>query len=188
MNPEVRAWIGTVFRVALAGILAWAGIVKLVEPDGARLAILAYRVFPVAWADFLGWALPVGEVVLAVLLLVGLFTRWAALATALLMVGFIIGIASVWVRGYSIDCGCFGGGGDISEDGKTWRYTSELLRDLLFTGMAVWLVAWPRTKFALDGPGRDAYDGSLEDTDQLDEDTIDSDAGTLSGTEGTSTR
>ena len=24
----------------------------------------------------------------------------------------ILGIASVWIRGYNIDCGCFGGGGD----------------------------------------------------------------------------
>jgi hypothetical protein len=56
----------------------------------------------------------------------------------------------VWIRGYNIDCGCFGGGGDISGDGRNWRYTSEILRDLLFTGMGVWLVAWPRTRFALD--------------------------------------
>lgn len=170
MNPEVRAWIGTVLRVALAAILGYAGIVKLVEPDGARLAILAYRVFPVEWATFLGWALPIGEVVLAVLLLIGLFTRWAALLTALLMIGFIIGISSVWIRGYSIDCGCFGGGGDITGEGKTWRYTSEILRDLLFTAMALWLVRWPYTKLALDGGPGFTYDD--DDDDAADETSV----------------
>ncbi|MBI1377491.1 MAG: DoxX family membrane protein [Frankiales bacterium] len=166
VSPDVRAWIGTALRLVLAGILFWSGLAKLLESNDARReAILAYRVFPASWVDFLGWALPGVEVLLAVLLLVGLFTRWAALGTALLMLGFILGISSVWIRGYSIDCGCFGGGGDVSEEGKVWRYTSELLRDFLFMGMAVWLVAWPRTKLSLDGEpfDPDAYDDDLTD-------------------------
>lgn len=150
-NPHV----GLAFRIVLAAVLGVAGVTKLVEPGGAREAIIAYRIPGMTGqvAGILGWILPAGEILLAVLLLVGLFTRWAAVATALLMAGFVVGIASVWARGYSIDCGCFGGGGDVSPEGKNWRYTSEILRDLLFCGMAVWLAIWPRTTFALDrGP------------------------------------
>ena len=66
------------------------------------------------------------------------------------MIGFVVGIASVWMRGYNIDCGCFGGGGDITGEGKNWRYLSEILRDLLFTGMGVWLIAWPMTALGLE--------------------------------------
>lgn len=167
MSSDTRAWIGTALRLGLAGILFWSGLAKLVESNDARReAILAYRVFPPSWVDVLGWGLPSFEVALAALLLVGLFTRWAALATALLMLGFIVGISSVWIRGYSIDCGCFGGGGNISEDGKTWRYTAELLRDFLFMGMAVWLVAWPSTKLSLDrAPMR--YDDEYDATDEI---------------------
>ena len=151
MSSDTRAWIGTAVRLVLAGILFWSGLAKLLESNDARReAILAYRVFPPSWVDFLGWALPAFEVGLAALLLLGLFTRVAAIGTALLMLGFIVGISSVWIRGYSIDCGCFGGGGNVGEEGKAWRYTSELLRDFLFMGMAVWLVAWPTTKLSLD--------------------------------------
>jgi hypothetical protein len=144
--------IGLVLRLVLAAVWAFAGVSKLIEPSGARDAIIAYRIpgMTNSLASVLGYALPGIEVLLAVLLLVGLFTRFAAIASALLMTGFIIGIASVWARGYSIDCGCFGGGGDVSPEGKTWRYLSEILRDLLFTGMAVWLAIWPRTLFSLD--------------------------------------
>jgi len=145
-----RTWISTIFRFVLAAVWLYAGGVKLFQPGGAREAIIAYRIFPASWVDFLGWALPAIEVGLGALLLIGLFTRIAAIASALLFTAFIIGISSVWIRGYSIDCGCFGGGGDITESGKTWRYTSELLRDALFTGMACWLAWWPHTKFALD--------------------------------------
>ncbi len=147
-----QPWIGTLFRLVLAGVLFWAGLVKLFETENvAGDAILAYRLgMGRDLANLLGRALPAVEILLAVLLLIGLFTRWAALATGLLMLGFMVGIAQVWARGYSIDCGCFGGGGDVSEVGKTGRYLAELFRDFLFVGMSTWLVAWPRTALSLD--------------------------------------
>jgi uncharacterized membrane protein YphA (DoxX/SURF4 family) len=172
MSSDVRAWIGTALRLVLAGILFWSGGAKLLESQqGRRDAIIAYRIpgLSSSMVDLLGWGLPAVEIVLGLLLLVGLLTRWAALATALLMTAFIIGIASVWIRGYNIDCGCFGGGGDVSAEGREWRYTSEILRDLLFTGMAVWLVAWPVTKLSLDREPLPAYDDDFDDeTDETD--------------------
>ena len=36
------------------------------------------------------------------------------------MLAFMAGVVSVWVRGYSIECGCFGSGGD-SPDGRRRR-------------------------------------------------------------------
>lgn len=150
MSERVKDLVGLTFRLVLAGILGFAGLTKVFEPNGARDAILAYRIFPVAWADWLGWALPAAEILLALLLLVGLFTRWAAAATTLLMVGFVAGIASVWIRGYAIDCGCFGGGGDIDPEGIGRRYTVEILRDLAFAGMGIWLWIRPRSLWSVD--------------------------------------
>jgi uncharacterized membrane protein YphA (DoxX/SURF4 family) len=170
VNAEVRAWIGTVLRLALAVILLYAAVPKLFEDDGAKSVIIAYRLVPDALVPFLSWALPAFEILLAVLLLVGLFTRWAAIGTAALMLMFMVGVVSVWVRGYSIECGCFGGGGDVDPEGKTGRYLGYLFRDFLFVGMATWLVAWPRTKLSLDRfpEDRPTYD----DLDDLDEDDL----------------
>ncbi len=176
MSSDVRAWIGTLFRVVLAGILFWSGAAKLFEGSEAmNRAIVAYRLgLPLDLVHVIAWGLPILELVLGLLLLVGLLTRWAALGTALIMTAFIIGIASVWIRGYSIDCGCFGGGGDTSPEGRDLRYATEILRDLLFTGMAVWLVAWPVTKLSLDRGPRPTYD----DTDDYDTDEIDAEEST----------
>jgi uncharacterized membrane protein YphA (DoxX/SURF4 family) len=151
MAGRVKDGIGLLFRLVLAGVLGYAGLTKVFEEDGARLAILGFRLVPVEWASFLGWALPAVEILLAVLLLIGLFTRWAALLTSLLMLAFVFGIASVWIRGYSIDCGCFGGGGDVTAEGRNMRYTVDIVRDLAFAGMAVWLAVRPRTLWSLDG-------------------------------------
>jgi uncharacterized membrane protein YphA (DoxX/SURF4 family) len=142
--------IGTIFRLVLAGVLGIAGYVKMIEPHGARDAIMAYRLLPPSIAPFLGYALPAAEIVLAALLLVGLFVRISGLISAALMVLFIIGIASVWIRGYSIDCGCFGGGGDISADGIARKYTVEIVRDACLALMGLWLFRWPHTLVSLE--------------------------------------
>ena len=177
MSSDVRAWIGTVFRVVLAVILFWSGFAKLLEgSDAMRRAIIAYRLgLPNGLTDLIAWGLPTLEIVLGLLLLVGLLTRWAALGTALIMTAFIIGIASVWIRGYSIDCGCFGGGGDTTAAGRDARYAAEIARDLLFAGMAVWLVKWPVTKFSLDRGPRPAnaeLDDDVYDDDEIDPEDI----------------
>ena len=50
----------------------------------------------------------------ALLLVLGLLTRPAAVVGGLLMLAFLVGIISAWARGLTIDCGCFGGGGTIA--------------------------------------------------------------------------
>jgi uncharacterized membrane protein YphA (DoxX/SURF4 family) len=142
--------IGTIFRLILAGVLGAAGYIKMIEPHGARDAIMAYRLLPPSVAPFLGYALPAAEIVLAALLLVGLFVRISGLISAALMVLFIIGIASVWIRGYSIDCGCFGGGGDIGPEGIAVKYATEIARDTFLTLIGLWLYRWPHTLVSLE--------------------------------------
>lgn len=156
-------WIGLACRLVLAGILAWAALAKIVDIPQSRLAMAAYRVFPADWITALAWGLPVLELVLACLLLIGLVPRWAGLVTILLMIGFIAGIVSVWARGFSIDCGCFGGGGAADPADDARRYSTEIARDLLFALMALWLVIWPHTRFAIS-PGSTSTGGVREET------------------------
>jgi uncharacterized membrane protein YphA (DoxX/SURF4 family) len=85
---------------------------------------------------------------LAALLLVGLGVRTVAVLSGALLLVFIVGIASVWARGLTIDCGCFGGGGQT--DAAHTRYLQEILRDTGFLVPAVWLVVRPRSQFSLD--------------------------------------
>ena len=75
--------------------------------------------------------LPLFELALAVALLLGVATRSRAIVAGALMTAFVIGVASAWARGLSIDCGCFGGGGEVA-DGEA-HYLPVLLRDLGFT-------------------------------------------------------
>lgn len=56
----------------------------------------------------LSGVIPWTEFIAGALVLVGLWTRSAALLIGLMMIGFIGGIASLLIRGIEADCPCFG--------------------------------------------------------------------------------
>ena len=113
--------------------------------------------------------------------LAAVLTFGASVASALLFVAFIIGIASAWARGLSIDCGCFGGGGQIPDAAA--KYPGEIARDVGLLALSAWLVVRPRSRLALDTVlFRSTRDDDVVDTDHLDTDHLDTE-GSLDGAE-----
>ncbi len=139
---------GTVARLVLGGVLLVAGALKVTNLPLSAFAVRAYQLLPYELAGYVGYALPMVELLVGGLLAAGLFTRWAALGAAVLMAAFVVGIAWAWATGLAIDCGCFGGGGP-TEAGRT-AYPLELTRDAVLLGLSAWLVVRPRTAYALD--------------------------------------
>jgi uncharacterized membrane protein YphA (DoxX/SURF4 family) len=140
--------VGLLARLFLGAVLIYAGAVKIPRPLTSERAVQAYEIFPMDLAGYIGLALPFLEVVLGVLLVLGLFTRVTAAIATLLMVAFIIGIAQAWARGLTIDCGCFGGGGQIGAEET--RYPQEIARDAGFALAGAWLWWRPRSLASLD--------------------------------------
>jgi uncharacterized membrane protein YphA (DoxX/SURF4 family) len=133
----------------LAVVWALAGASKVSDLAASGRAVNAYRLMPFEIAKVVGAALPFVELALALLLLVGLATRLAATVSAGLLAVYIGGIASVWARGLSIDCGCFGGGSQLAA-GAHPNYFWDIVRDVALLGVAVFLVVIPRTRIAVD--------------------------------------
>lgn len=150
-RPSLTGWVGLAARLVLGGALLYAGGSKVAFPQASARAVQAYQILPFEVAAYVGYVLPAAELLMGALLVVGLFTRPVAALGALLMLAFIAGIASAWARGLSIDCGCFGGGGQVGQDQTS--YPQEIARDLLFAACGGWLV--------LRGPGRLAVDHVL---------------------------
>jgi uncharacterized membrane protein YphA (DoxX/SURF4 family) len=89
------------------------------------------------------------EIAVGLALLAGVFVRTAAVVSAVMLAGYIAAVASVWARGLSIDCGCFGGGGQVAA-GQT-NYAGEIARDAALLVVALALARWPRSRLALGG-------------------------------------
>lgn len=150
-TPSARVLdpIGTLVRLGLAAVWLVSGGSKAVDPSQTYLAVRAYDVLPDSVVHPVAAVLPFLELALGLLLLVGLAVRWVAVVSAVLLLVFIAGVAQSWARGLTIDCGCFGGGGQVAA-GRT-EYPLEIARDLGFMALAVWLIVRPRGALSLDG-------------------------------------
>jgi uncharacterized membrane protein YphA (DoxX/SURF4 family) len=144
----MKDWIGLAARLVTGGVWLAAGVIKLPDPEASVRAVRAYDLLPEAIVPFVGYGLPIVEVIVGACLILGLLTRPMAVVSSLLFVAFIIGIAAAWARGLQIDCGCFGGGGYDAD--ATSKYPWEIARDVGLLALSSWLVVRPRSRFALD--------------------------------------
>lgn len=153
-------WIGLAARLVVGGVWLVAGALKLPDLAASVRAVRAYELLPEAIVPAVGHALPVLEVVIGLLLVVGLLVRYCAAVSAVLFAAFVIGISAAWARGLQIDCGCFGGGGYDAD--AFAKYPWEIARDLGLFFVSLWLVWRPRSLWALDN--RILYDNEPDRT------------------------
>lgn len=110
-TPRPLGWLTTPLRLILGGLFIFAGVMKLRDPQSFAFSVMAFDLFP-SHADhaakLAAFVVPWTEVLAGALLVVGLWSRAAALVIALMLAAFIAGIASVLYRGLNVTCGCFG--------------------------------------------------------------------------------
>lgn len=143
----LRPWLGTLVRLALGAVWIWAASSKLGEPRTFLQTVRAYDATPEWLSKAIGYGLPVLELSIGILLVIGVAVRMAAIFSAVLFVVFLIGIIEVAARGIQLQCGCFGGGG-LTAGGTS--YTWDILRDIGLLILAGFLVLWSYTRVSLD--------------------------------------
>ena len=142
-------WLSVVARLVVGIVWIVAGYLKLQDIDDSIRSVRNFQILPEALVPTVGRGLPIFEVVLGALLVIGLGLRVSGTLSALLQLAFIIGIASAWARGLQIDCGCFGGSGSLVQDASS-KYPWEIARDSGLLVLSVLIAVWPRSKMALD--------------------------------------
>ncbi|HVN69595.1 MAG TPA: MauE/DoxX family redox-associated membrane protein [Candidatus Binatia bacterium] len=133
-----------VVRVLLGGLLLVAGILKVGHPAELAASIAAFRLVPAAVAGPLALGLPYVEILLGAYLLVGLFTRAAAIVSTLQFVAYAAAIASAVLRHIPANCGCFGPGDSAVAD---WPHVAF---DLALAGASAFVAAGAPGAFAVD--------------------------------------
>jgi uncharacterized membrane protein YphA (DoxX/SURF4 family) len=141
--------VGTVVRLGLAAVWLVSGAIKAADPNQTYAAVKAYQVLPAGAVSPVAAALPFVELAFGLLVLFGVAHRLMGVLSALLLLVYIAGVAQSWARGLTIDCGCFGGGGQVAA-GQT-QYPQEILRDTGFLILAGWLAVRPHSMFSVDG-------------------------------------
>jgi len=94
-------------RLILAAVFAVSGISKLFDLSGSQTAMRSFGV-PERFTRAGGFALPIVELVIAVLLIPAATVPLGALLALILLAVFIAGISYSLSRGRKFDCHCFG--------------------------------------------------------------------------------
>lgn len=101
-----------ILRLGIAGLFLFAAWQKLFDPESGPQkfagSVNSFKILPEHLVYLATSAIPWIEVICALLLLVGLWTRASATLLAALVVVFTGAVASVLLRNMSVTCGCFG--------------------------------------------------------------------------------
>jgi uncharacterized membrane protein YphA (DoxX/SURF4 family) len=129
----VRA-IAILGRLALAAVFLWAAYTKLRDPWMIfAMEIDAMRIVPSATLEPIARTMPWLELLIGVLLVIGIQTRYVASAATVLLGFLFILLLVLYLRGFQGDCGCFGPGEQLGP--KT------LARDGALVALSAW-VTW----------------------------------------------
>lgn len=170
------AVLSPVVRLALGGLMAFSGWMKLglhtslglqsvlplrtLDPQDFVFAINGFKLgLPAPVIVFLAFAVAWAEFFSGLALILGWMTRGAALLVALMMAGFMAGIASLMARGLDVNCPCFGA---IKLFCTGPMGACHLVRNTGFMAAAMWLVLLGPGAFSLDrliGPAREPKGG-----------------------------
>ena len=159
--------VGTLVRLGLAAVWLVSGGIKAADLPQTYLAVQAYQVLPAGVVPSVAVVLPFAEIGLGLLLLAGVGTRLGAALAGLLLLAFIAGVSQAWARGLAIDCGCFGGGGQVAADQTA--YGLELARDTGFLLLAGWLLVRPGSYLGVDRAFARRRLMAADATDELEE-------------------
>lgn len=132
-----------VLRIFLGGLFLYSSIHKIQNPDAFAGAIRGYKLLPIGltniFALFVAWS----EALAGVMLILGIMTRQAAGAVALLLVMFIVAIGTTIARGIAVDCGCF------SNEGGHATGVGLLIRNCFLVAAAAMTVRFDQGMWSL---------------------------------------
>ncbi|MCP4606297.1 MAG: DoxX family membrane protein [Proteobacteria bacterium] len=132
-------------RILLALTFIWACIHKIAVPYDFALQVATYQVLPLVLINLQAIVLPWLELIVALGLIVGFWTRPAALITCGMNVMFITAIALALSADLHLQCGCF----SSAEAGEEMS-ASLIVRDIgLFIAGAL-LVYFQPDRLTLD--------------------------------------
>lgn len=152
LTPRVLSVLSHVSRVVLGMVFAISGVIKAVDIPATHMSIAAYDLAPLYWTPTLTTLLITAELLIAAGFITGTFLRTVSLGCTALLFIFITGVSLSWMRGMSIECGCFGyEPGQSNTVTPAWYYGWIITRDMFMIGMCYLIYTYPPRKISVDG-------------------------------------
>lgn len=148
MSARIRRWLIALalpLRVYLGMLFILASLNDIAAPHDFAVIIATYDILPLSWINALALLLPWVELVFGLTLIVGFWTRAAALAVIGMMIMFIVALALALAKDLQVSCGCF-----AAQDAVEKITAATLVRDLLWLAAASFVLIVDDGRFGLD--------------------------------------
>lgn len=95
-------------RLCVGGVFLASAVTKMMDREGTAVSMSRYPFLPSGFGRFIAYTFPYLELAVGVMLVLGLFTRYAAIASVGMYVLFTGLITYDLTRGQNQSCHCFG--------------------------------------------------------------------------------
>lgn len=139
---HLQQWITLIVRIAVGTVFLYSGIAKLMNVGAFIDTVRQFQLVPEFSLPFFSLALPMVEVLLGILLIIGLWTQAAAFVVSLLLLGFTVVLTNALLTGTAKECGCFG-----ADEALDW---SAVGRDIILLALSFYLMQTKDLLYSLD--------------------------------------
>ena len=123
-----NSWIELAARWILGLTFIYASFYKITSPADFAKIVYGYDLFPEVFINLIAIIIPFLELVAGFALIIGFYTRSAAIIINVLLLAFITALTINLIRGHEFDCGCFSAG----QSGYTSSSEVTLVRDVVY--------------------------------------------------------
>jgi putative oxidoreductase len=146
LSLYANPYAAVIFRWAVGLIFVYASMDKLLHPPAFAVAVYNYKLLPGSFVNLVAITLPWLELVCGILLIIGLFSRAAALILSMLLILFFFALSLNLYRGIDISCGCFTLSATANKIG-----ISYMARDLLVLAMSLQILFFDGKLVSIEG-------------------------------------
>jgi len=129
--------VSTALRILLGVVFIWAGVPKIVNPQGFAEIVANYQLLPPVTVNLVAIGLPWVEALCGLLLISGRMVHGSALSVVALMALFTIVTAVNMIRGLDVDCGCF----SVAAGERHGSQVVNMVRNLALIAVGVFVSA-----------------------------------------------
>ena len=130
------------FRFFIGGVFIYAALPKLGDPLAFTDTVRAYQLVDDPLNAWIAIGVPILELLCAICVVLRLFYAGACTILLGMSLGFAAAIGSLWARGITINCGCFGTSDEASN--YPLHIAGNIGLAILLVGMLWW--EWRRLR------------------------------------------
>tara|TARA_Y100001970_G_C13801302_1_gene635179 strand:+ start:174 stop:638 length:465 start_codon:yes stop_codon:yes gene_type:complete len=128
-----------IFRYILGIVFIYASYSKIIDPVKFSATIDLYKATPIAINNLIALIIPWLELLVGFSLIFNKSIKGSIVISISLFIIFIILLSQAYFRGFTLDCGCFGGSSKLSDTELRFNMLRRIVEDIIFLCMSVYL-------------------------------------------------